>query len=119
MSFGARPPTALRSVSVPIQVAASVLGVRASLPTHKLDAARSAPTIGDDNDLASSVRRHRGEWVRMDESQWIGVRSPQFQAIAERIKVATRLSSKLSEYQWDEPELGPTRLRGVDRQAYR
>ena len=41
----------------------------------------------------------------MDESQWIGVRSPEFRAIAERIKVATRLSSRLSEYCWDEPEL--------------
>jgi acetyltransferase-like isoleucine patch superfamily enzyme len=34
--------------------------------------------------------------VRMDESQWIGVRSPEFRAISERIKVATRLSSKLN-----------------------
>jgi acetyltransferase-like isoleucine patch superfamily enzyme len=42
--------------------------------------------------------------VRMDESQWIGVRSPEFRAISERIKVATRLSSKLSGYCWDEPE---------------
>jgi acetyltransferase-like isoleucine patch superfamily enzyme len=42
--------------------------------------------------------------IRMDESQWIGVRSPEFRAIAERIKVATRLSSKLSGYCWDEPE---------------
>ena len=40
----------------------------------------------------------------MDERQWIGVRSPEFRAIAERIKVATRLSSKLSGYCWDEPE---------------
>jgi acetyltransferase-like isoleucine patch superfamily enzyme len=39
----------------------------------------------------------------MDESQWIGVRSPEFRAISEPIKVATRLSSKLSEYCWDEP----------------
>ncbi len=45
----------------------------------------------------------------MDESQWIGVRSPEFRAISERIKVATRLSSKLSGYCWDEPEL----VRGV------
>ena len=41
----------------------------------------------------------------MDESQWIGVRSPEFRAISERIKVATRLSSKLSGCGWDEPEL--------------
>jgi acetyltransferase-like isoleucine patch superfamily enzyme len=41
----------------------------------------------------------------MDEGQWIGVRSPEFRAISERIKVATRLSSKLSGYCWDEPEL--------------
>ena len=40
----------------------------------------------------------------MDESQWIGVRSPEFRAISERIKVATRLSSTLSGYCWDEPE---------------
>ena len=40
----------------------------------------------------------------MDESQWIGVRSPEFRAISERIKVATRLSSKLSGYCRDEPE---------------
>ena len=40
----------------------------------------------------------------MDESQWIGVRSPEFRAISERIKVATRLSSKLSGHCWDEPE---------------
>jgi hypothetical protein len=41
----------------------------------------------------------------MDESQWIGVRSAEFGAISERIKVATRLSAKLSGYCWDEPEL--------------
>ncbi len=40
----------------------------------------------------------------MDQSQRIGVRSPEFRAISERIKVATRLSSKLSGYRWDEPE---------------
>ena len=40
----------------------------------------------------------------MDESQWIGVRSPEFRAIFEGIKVATRLSSKLSGYSIDETE---------------
>jgi acetyltransferase-like isoleucine patch superfamily enzyme len=40
----------------------------------------------------------------MDESQWIGVRSPEFCGISERIKVATRLSSELSGYCWDQPE---------------
>jgi hypothetical protein len=40
----------------------------------------------------------------MDESQWIGVRSPEFRAIFERIKVATRLSSKLSQYCIDDTE---------------
>jgi len=40
----------------------------------------------------------------MDEDHWIGVRSPEFRAIAERIKVATRLSAQLSGYCWDEPE---------------
>ncbi len=39
----------------------------------------------------------------MDERQWIGVRSPGFRAISERIRVATRLSSNLSGYCWDEP----------------
>jgi hypothetical protein len=42
--------------------------------------------------------------IRMDQSQWIGVRSPEFRAISERIKVASRLSSKLSPFCWDEPE---------------
>lgn len=40
----------------------------------------------------------------MDEGQWIGVRSPEFRAVSERIEVATRLSSELSGYCWDEPE---------------
>ncbi len=40
----------------------------------------------------------------MDASQWIGVGSPQFRAVAERIEVATRPSSKLSGYCWDEPD---------------
>jgi hypothetical protein len=42
---------------------------------------------------------------RVDQSQWIGVRSQEFRDISERIKVATRLSSKLSGYCWDEAEL--------------
>jgi galactoside O-acetyltransferase len=41
----------------------------------------------------------------VDQSQWIGVRSQEFRDISERIKVATRLSSKLSGYCWDEAEL--------------
>jgi hypothetical protein len=40
----------------------------------------------------------------MDESNWIGARSPEFRAIFERIKVATRLSSELSRYCMDETE---------------
>ncbi len=40
----------------------------------------------------------------MDESKWIGARSPEFRAIFERIKVATRLSSELSRYCMDETE---------------
>ncbi len=40
----------------------------------------------------------------MDESQLIGVRTPEFRAILARIKVATRLSSKLSAYCMDEAE---------------
>jgi acetyltransferase-like isoleucine patch superfamily enzyme len=43
----------------------------------------------------------------MDERQWIGSRSPEFRAIFERIKVATRLSAKLSGYGMD--ETGPIR----------
>jgi hypothetical protein len=41
----------------------------------------------------------------MDQSQWIGVRSREFSDISERIKVATRLSSKLSGHCWDEADL--------------
>jgi acetyltransferase-like isoleucine patch superfamily enzyme len=41
----------------------------------------------------------------MHDSQWIGARSPEFRAIFERIKVATRLSSKLSAFCMDETEL--------------
>ena len=40
----------------------------------------------------------------MHESQLIGVRSPEFREIFERIKVATRLSAKLSAYCMDETE---------------
>ncbi len=40
----------------------------------------------------------------MDDSQWIGTRSPEFRALLERVKVATRLSSKLSAYCMDEAE---------------
>jgi acetyltransferase-like isoleucine patch superfamily enzyme len=40
----------------------------------------------------------------MDEDKWIGVRSPEFRAISERIAVATRLSSELSGFCWDERE---------------
>jgi len=41
----------------------------------------------------------------MIPDHWIGVRSDEFQAVGERIKVATRLSTELSAYCWDEPEL--------------
>jgi acetyltransferase-like isoleucine patch superfamily enzyme len=40
----------------------------------------------------------------MHDSQLIGVRSPEFREIFERIKVATRLSAKLSAYCMDETE---------------
>jgi acetyltransferase-like isoleucine patch superfamily enzyme len=40
----------------------------------------------------------------MDDNQLIGVRSPEFREILERIKVATRLSSKLSAFCYDETE---------------
>ena len=40
----------------------------------------------------------------MDDSQLIGVRTPEFREMHDRVKVATRLSSKLSEYCMDEAE---------------
>jgi hypothetical protein len=40
----------------------------------------------------------------MDERKWIGARSPEFRAVFERIKVATRLSSEFSGYCMDEAE---------------
>jgi len=40
----------------------------------------------------------------MDDSQLIGTRTPEFRALHERVKVATRLSSKLSAYCMDETE---------------
>jgi acetyltransferase-like isoleucine patch superfamily enzyme len=43
--------------------------------------------------------------IDMHESQWIGARSPEFREIYERIKVATRLSTKLSGYCMEETEL--------------
>lgn len=41
----------------------------------------------------------------MDDCQLIGVRSPEFREFLERVKVATRLSSKLSALHFDETEL--------------
>jgi acetyltransferase-like isoleucine patch superfamily enzyme len=41
----------------------------------------------------------------MHESQWIETRTPESRALFERVKVATRLSSKLSAYGLDEAEL--------------
>ncbi len=41
----------------------------------------------------------------MDHSQWIETRTPASRALFERVKVATRLSSKLSAYCLDESEL--------------
>ena len=40
----------------------------------------------------------------MDEPQLIGTKSPEFREMFERVKVATRLSAKLSEYRLDEAE---------------
>jgi acetyltransferase-like isoleucine patch superfamily enzyme len=40
----------------------------------------------------------------MHESQLMGVRSPEFRAMFERVKVATRLSAELSSYSMDEAE---------------
>jgi len=40
----------------------------------------------------------------MHESQLMGVRSPEFRAMFERVKVATRLSAELSRYSMDEAE---------------
>ena len=52
--------------------------------------------------LASSVTQ-REVRLRVDRGHWIGVRSPEFRAISERIKVATRHCSRLSQFNWDEP----------------
>jgi len=41
----------------------------------------------------------------MDHSHWIETRTPESQALFERVKAATRLSSKLSAYCLDEAEL--------------
>jgi acetyltransferase-like isoleucine patch superfamily enzyme len=40
----------------------------------------------------------------IDESQWIATRTPEFRALHDRIKVATRLSAKLSALCYDEAE---------------
>jgi acetyltransferase-like isoleucine patch superfamily enzyme len=40
----------------------------------------------------------------IDDNQLLGVRTPEFRAFLERVKVATRLSSKLSRYCMDEAE---------------
>jgi acetyltransferase-like isoleucine patch superfamily enzyme len=40
----------------------------------------------------------------MDDSQWIATRTPESRALVARVKVATRLSSKLSAYCMDEAE---------------
>ena len=41
---------------------------------------------------------------RSHPSQWIGIRSPECREVLERVKVATRLSAKLSAHCMDEPE---------------
>jgi hypothetical protein len=40
----------------------------------------------------------------MEDDRLIGVRSPEFREIQERIKVATRLSTKLSAFSYEETE---------------
>src|SRR5579862_9422045 len=40
----------------------------------------------------------------MDEGQLIGTKSPEFRELFERVKVATRLSARLSDYSLDEPD---------------
>lgn len=40
----------------------------------------------------------------MDEDHWIATRTPEFHALYERVKVATRLSRKLSEFRMDEAQ---------------
>jgi hypothetical protein len=40
----------------------------------------------------------------IDENQWIATRTPEFRALHDRIKVAARLSAKLSALCYDEPE---------------
>ncbi len=39
-----------------------------------------------------------------DESQWIATRTPEFRSLHDRVKVATRLSAKLSALCYDEPQ---------------
>jgi acetyltransferase-like isoleucine patch superfamily enzyme len=41
---------------------------------------------------------------QMDNSQLMGVKTPEFRAFFDRVKVATRLSSELSAFSMDEPE---------------
>ena len=72
------------------------------------DSDGSAPAGAHGDGNASSLGRH----IRavpdlrksMDESQWIRTRTPEFREFFERVKVATRLSSKLSTYCLDEAE---------------
>jgi acetyltransferase-like isoleucine patch superfamily enzyme len=40
----------------------------------------------------------------LDESQWIATRTPEFRALHDQIKLATRLSARLSAHCYDEPE---------------
>jgi acetyltransferase-like isoleucine patch superfamily enzyme len=52
-----------------------------------------------------AAHRAEPEWRNwMDRSQWIATRTPESRAFVDRVKVATRLSSKLSTYCMDEAE---------------
>src|SRR5580658_9706556 len=58
----------------------------------------------DASSLGRDIRAMPDLRKSMDESQWIRTRTPEFREFFERVKVATRLSSKLSAYCLDEAE---------------
>src|SRR5580658_7650490 len=58
----------------------------------------------DASNLGKHIRAMPDLRKSMDESQWIRTRTPEFREFFERVKVATRLSAKLSTYCLDEGE---------------
>jgi acetyltransferase-like isoleucine patch superfamily enzyme/ketosteroid isomerase-like protein len=55
-------------------------------------------------DRSAAVSYAQGGEVRMDDNRLIGAKTPESRALVDRVKVATRLSSKLSAYCMDEAE---------------